>query len=149
MYEEIWKGVFDYEDSYEISNLGRIRSVARVIPRSDTGTLVSYPSKVLSVGLDKRGYPRIRLGRDERKTSKRIHRMVAEAFIANPDDKPQVNHKDGDKENNIWTNLEWATNSENQRHAVDTGLKIPITGESAARFERFVDVFKDGGILQP
>ena len=74
----------------------------------------------------KSGYLQVKLYYDRNKsTSRLVHRLVAEAFIPNPNKKPQVNHKDGDKMNNKIANLEWATNSENQLHAFSTGLSEP------------------------
>jgi hypothetical protein len=69
------------------------------------------------------GYVAVRMSRDEKSIQKLIHRLVAEAFIENTDDKPEVNHIDGDKNNNCSENLEWVTPSENMRHAYDSGLK--------------------------
>lgn len=79
--------------------------------------------KIVKLCPDKDGYAicGVKL-RDGRRLSKRVHRMVAEEFIPNPQKKPFVNHKDGDKWNNHITNLEWVTAKENRKHAVDTGL---------------------------
>ena len=76
------------------------------------------------------GYLRVNITDDNGKQhTKLIHRLVAEEHIPNPENKPQVNHKDGDKHNNHMDNLEWVTSSENARHAFDKGLKIPRKGE--------------------
>lgn len=72
--------------------------------------------------IDGKGYNRIQLYIDGRPYTKKVHRLVAQHFIPNPDNKPQVNHIDGDKNNNHFTNLEWATNYENALHAMDNGL---------------------------
>lgn len=76
-----------------------------------------------------RGYLRVNLGA---RCTRSVHRLIAEAFVPNPDNKPQVNHKDGDRANNVDTNLEWATGSENMKHAWRTGLQ-PLT-------ERFIAI---------
>ena len=91
------------------------------------GDVFSFLSnKYLKQNKIKSGYLQVKLYYDRGKsTSRLVHRLVAEAFITNPSGKPQVNHKDGDKTNNINTNLEWATNSENQLHAYSTGLNKP------------------------
>lgn len=73
----------------------------------------------------KDGYLKVNLYKDGKGSSKRIHRLVAEAFIPNPDNKPDVNHKDGNKHNNNVENLEWVTKSENMIHAYETGLNKP------------------------
>lgn len=71
------------------------------------------------------GYASVDLYDNGTRTIKRVHRLVAEAFIPNPDNKPDINHKDGNKLNNSVSNLEWVTKSENMRHAYDTGLVKP------------------------
>ena len=87
-------------DNYFVSNFGEVRH----------NDYVRKPTK------DKDGYLQIGLIVNGRKTSRKIHRLVAQAFIPNPDKKPQINHIDGNKQNNCIDNLEWVTNSENQTH---------------------------------
>ena len=106
---EIWKQVTD-NDNYEVSNTGRIRRRGSVNDRS------TY---------EKKGYQLIDLYKDGERSKKRVNRIVAEAFIPNPDNKPEVNHKDGNKQNNNVDNLEWVTSKENCRHAWDNGLMKP------------------------
>lgn len=93
---------------YAVSNLGRVKSLWR--------------EKVLAAHPTYRGYVHVKLGRGPHYL---VHRLVAQAFVPNPDGKPQVNHIDGNPLNNRATNLEWATQSENQLHAVRTGLQKP------------------------
>lgn len=75
------------------------------------------------------GYLTVTLTLDHGRKFCLVHRLVAEAFIPNPLDKPEVNHKDGDKTNNVYTNLEWVTESENSLHAYATGLRTPNRGQ--------------------
>lgn len=103
-------------DRFEISNLGRIRNI-------ETG-------RVLKQFVNRNGYRQVSVslgGRNNKKIFK-IHKAVAETFISNPDNKPIINHKDGDKTNNNVDNLEWTTYSENIKHAFDTGL-VTKTGK--------------------
>lgn len=108
MGSEIWKDVVGYEGIYQVSNLGRVKSLPR------NGTIkqerILKPHRV-------QGYLLAELFNRGAHKGKRIHRLVAEAFIPNPDNKREVNHIDGDKHNNRVENLEWVTSSENQLHA--------------------------------
>lgn len=103
MQKEIWKPVKGYEGFYEISNYGNVKNVQR-------GNL----RKLL---LNKDGYVEILLSKNGSVKSVRVHRLVAEAFIPNPDKKPEVNHKDYNKSNNYIENLEWTTRKENVNHS--------------------------------
>lgn len=117
---EIWKPVKNYEGLYEVSNLGRIRSLPR--PFRVNG-------KLLSTNKSRTGYIRIGLVSDLGIRSYiSIHRLVAIAFIPNDNKLPQVNHIDGDKSNNIPENLEWVTAKDNIIHAHKTGLRVSPKG---------------------
>lgn len=106
---EMWKEIPGTEGQYQISNYGKVRTVK-------TG-------RVLTPAIDERGYERVCLFKYDRERRYKVHRLVAITFIPNPDNKPQVNHKDGNKRNNFVDNLEWVTNEENMRHANATGLR--------------------------
>ena len=86
------------------------------------GTIISRSGKPLIGGIDKKGYKRVCISDNGSQFTLKVHRVIAEKFIPNPENKPQVNHKDGNKLNNCVDNLEWVTNSENQLHAWSTGL---------------------------
>ena len=117
---EEWKQVVGWEGLYEVSNLGRVRSLVRQVHhRCYGGKILTQPNAVT-------GYKCVTLHPGRK--WQLVHRLVAEAFIDNPAQNPQVNHKDGNKKNNIIGNLEWCTASENIKHAFRTGLKSPGPG---------------------
>lgn len=110
-----WRPIAGFSH-YEVSNLGRIRSVTHVVRRPTKGSMV-YKSVIRKPRASNAGYLRVGLvGDDGIRVQKPIHRAVAEAFIPNPDNKCQVNHINGDKLDNRASNLEWATPSENSWH---------------------------------
>lgn len=106
--EEIWKPIPEYEEYYEVSSLGRVRRIR-------TG-------RILKNHIDSYGYLVVGLHVHSKQKTCFVHRLVAMTFIPNPENKPQVNHINGIKTDNCSTNLEWATSSENMRHAYNTGL---------------------------
>jgi hypothetical protein len=112
---EEWKDVVGYEGRYQVSDIGRVRSVPRKENRNMDIILSPYQGQ----------YPAVNLRKEGNSRTTPIHRIVAEAFIENPDKKRTINHKDGDKYNNCVNNLEWATDSENNQHAFNTGLRKP------------------------
>lgn len=111
---EIWAYIKGYEGLYQISNYGRIKSFA--IRKYSTGAMILKPK------LAKNGYLMVSLNKNRKGRYFLIHRIVAQTFIPNPENKSTVNHKDGNKFNNCVENLEWQTQSENNHHAVNTGL---------------------------
>jgi hypothetical protein len=119
--EEIWKDIEGYEGLYQISNQGRIRSLERSVYHPIT-KIQKIPEKILKPDLRK-GYLAVSLCINGFKKSFLIHRIVAKHFVLNHFNKPEVNHLDGNKSNNYYLNLEWATSSENQIHAVKTFLQ--------------------------
>lgn len=116
--EEIWKDVVGYNEQYQISNTGKVKSYFKT-----TG------EKFRKIIIDKDGYGTVNLYYKNKGKQEKVHRLVSKAYIPNPDNLPEVNHKDGDKSNNNDWNLEWCTSSYNQRHALDNKLKIPLMGE--------------------
>lgn len=114
MNQETWKFVSGYEGFYEVSNLGRVRSVPRDVERY--GHMMHLRGKVLANRVGKAGYLSIHLMREAIFDWRSIHRLVAEAFVKNEYGKGFVNHKDGNKGNNAADNLEWVTRSENALH---------------------------------
>ena len=121
--DEIWKEIPGYEGYFEVSNLGNFRSKDRIIKYKTNGTR-KYPGKPLKVEQMQDGYTRIVLMKDAIKKRYMCHRLVAETFIPNPKCLPQVNHIDGLRNNNVVSNLEWCTQSQNEQHAVNVLGKI-------------------------
>jgi hypothetical protein len=119
--EEIWKDIPEYEGYYQVSNYGNFKSLNRIVKYKQNKTRI-YPGKLLLVEPTKDNYRRIVLMKNGIKTRYMCHRLVASAFIPNIENKPCINHKDGNKSNNRVDNLEWCTPSENMKHAVQTGL---------------------------
>ena len=114
---EIWHPCAGFETHYEVSNMGNVRSIERYANNGHNNGLRKLPSKVLKSAVGKSGYLLVTFSVDNTQSSQNVHRLVARAFICNDANKPQVNHKDGNKQNNCLDNLEWATASENGLHA--------------------------------
>ena len=124
---EVWKDVVDWEECYQVSSFGSVRSKdkVRVKVRQGKTVLAFYRGREMKRKLNQDGYRTVHL-RDEQKSSHpSVHRLVALTFVKNTEHKPTVNHKDGNKQNNNVSNLEWATHSEQTIHAFDTGLLKP------------------------
>lgn len=120
MIAEKWKAIPDLNGRYEVSNHGRLRSYCKL-----GGKSITSEPKILSVPINGNGYP----AKYIKGVNYRIHKLVAYAFIPNPDGLPMVNHIDGDKTNNLVSNLEWCDKSHNERHAERMGLKNKARGE--------------------
>lgn len=117
---EIWKDIADYEGRYQVSNLGRVKSLARI----------KYPhylskEKILSVRPKKHGYTKVYLFIENNMVDFYVHRLVAMAFIEPVDGKPHINHINGIRNDNRVENLEWCTRSENSKHSYIIGIAKP------------------------
>ena len=119
--EEIWKPIKGYEGVYEISNLGKVKRLSAKV-NSRNGSLRNEREKILKKAINKFGYEYVCLTINGNQQKKKVHRLVAEAFIDNPQNKPQVNHINGIKSDNKSENLEWCNNQENMKHAFKIGL---------------------------
>ena len=125
MQNECWKPIKDYEGIYEVSNYGRVKSLERVIYNSGTKNgLYTIHEKIIKQRINKKrhGYCELSLHKNGKEKRFKVHRLVAEAFIPNPNNLPEVNHIDGNKENNHASNLEWCTSKENKEHAWENKL---------------------------
>ncbi|WP_405101481.1 NUMOD4 domain-containing protein [Oceanobacillus sp. FSL H7-0719] len=114
---KIWKDIKGYEGLYQVSKWGRVKSLKR---KNLAGTYMK--ERMFDVYPNNQGYYMVKLSKEGKGRDVSVHRLVAETFIPNPDNKPQVNHIDGNPMNNKVTNLEWVTPQENIDHAWDTGL---------------------------
>lgn len=131
---EEWRPVVGYEGLYEVSNTGQVRSCSRYYVNS-LGKRFFLKGKILSLSDNGKGYLRTVLKKDNKESTKYIHRLVAEAFISNVDGLPAVNHKDEDKTNNIVENLEWCDNDYNDNYGtrnkrvIETKIKKGLVRE--------------------
>lgn len=112
--KEVWKEVKDYDGRYVVSNLGRVKSVKRFVKGHNSYRPVR--DRILKTRFSKGGYERVKLTKNCKGKEFYVHRLVATAFIPNPENKPQVNHIDSNRKNNIVENLEWMTAKENIQH---------------------------------
>jgi hypothetical protein len=119
---ENWRPVKDYEDLYQVSDLGRIKSLPKSL-RIKSNSRRLTRERIISGSNIGIGYLGVSLGRGKMKS---IHRIVAEAFLPNPEEKTEVNHINGIKADNRVVNLEWATRSENMKHAFRKGLNRTV-----------------------
>lgn len=127
--EEIWKDIKGYEGLYQVSNLGRVKSLRskKLLKLSERN---GYLRTALTVGYNSKHFS--------------VHRLVAECFVPNTYNLPQVNHKDGVKTNNNMLNLEWCTNQENSRHA----WKNNLCNNRLRKNRRILQIDKDGNVLK-
>ena len=128
---EIWKPIKEFEGIYEVSNTGKIRSLTRKV-KMGRGYRI-FEATILKPQIDKDGYFKVNLSKNGKKKRFFVHRLVAEAFIENPNNFPVVNHKDGNKQNNHVDNLEWTTISENTKHAFRINLRKPHCGGTSKK----------------
>lgn len=142
---EEWKDIEGYEGFYQVSSMGRVRSIDRYTARTK-GSFHYVRGKILSAGTDRWGYRFVILQNGQKKC-RMVHKLVAEAFMEPKQDGFVINHIDGNKSNNSVSNLEYCTQSENMYHAVRMGLvkTIPVvmlektTGRELKRFASLAD----------
>jgi hypothetical protein len=135
---EIWKDIKGFEGLYQISNYGRVKRLSKkVFNKGLVHGKEYFISKeiILKNATISKGYQGVTLTKNKKRYSKKVHRLVAEAFIPNPENKSQINHIDCNKKNNCVDNLEWNTQSENLKHAFKNGLTV--NGLKKANYARW------------
>ena len=141
---EIWKDIKNYEGLYQVSNYGRVKSLEKI--SKINGRI--YPTKILKCHIGTKKYLDVDLCKNGISKRHRIHRLVAECFIPNPENKPQINHEDCDKQNNRVDNLSWNTNSENQKHAFINGLNYRERYGASPRAKRVNQYDMNGNLIR-
>ena len=132
--KEVWKDIKGYEGLYQISNLGNVKSLDRKVnAKNNKKRLIK--GTFLKLRFNNRNYNIVSLYKNNIQEVRFIHRLVAETFIPNPENKPEVNHIDGNKSNNRVDNLEWNTHSENIQHSWDNGLQYTTEKMRKAGYE--------------
>ena len=140
MLNEIWKAVRYYEGLYEVSNYGRVRSLERIVIDKN-GKCKTVHGKFLTQHDNGRGYLFVNLYKNDKCKREYVHRLVALAFIENPNKLPQVNHKDEDKQNNYVENLEWCDSKYNNNYGNHISKMISTCTKNGG-YEQFSERMK-------
>ena len=117
---EIWKDIEGYEGLYQVSNHGRVKSLARKV-RCKNNSFRQTEDRIITLKHDKYGYNILVLHNDKKRKTCKVHRLVAKHFIPNPNNKEHVNHKNSIRDDNNVSNLEWVTPRENSIHGIKHG----------------------------
>lgn len=137
--EEIWKDIKGYENLYQVSNTGKVKRLSH--KRYDRNQILK--ERIVKITYPKNNwYPYLSLCKNGKAINKNIHRLVAEAFIPNPNNFPIINHIDGNKQNNSISNLEWCTYSHNNREAHKIGLNKG-TAKTTLQFDKKGNLIKE------
>ena len=133
---EVWKTVEGYEGYYEVSNLGNVRSLTRVVPHSTWGKMVRYGKEKKKM-VNKDGYLVVKLSKDGTDKNIYVHTLVAKAFVDGYESGMEVNHIDANKQNNCASNLEWVTHNDNVQDVIMRGNHISQRDTSGANNPNF------------
>jgi len=158
---EIWKDVVGFEGYYQVSSLGRVRSLDRVITNK-RGIMTNLKGFVKKLTPDSKGYMVVTLSRNGKDTCGFVHRLVAEAFIPNKEKLPFINHKDEVKDNNNVGNLEWCTCEYNNRYGTGPDrvknkirklgqmravVQLTLSGKKVNEYESISDASRKTGVI--
>ena len=158
---EIWKDIVGFEGYFQVSNLGRVKSLDRVITNK-MGVMRNFKGFVKKLTPDNQGYMVVTLSRDGKDTQWLVHRLVAEAFIPNKENLPFINHKDEVKDNNHVDNLEWCTCKYNNRYGTSPErtrnkirelgqmravVQLSLNGEKINEYESVSDASRETGVI--
>ena len=135
---EIWKEIKNYENLYEVSNYGKIKSINRIIKRGKNGN-IPIKERILKSSINVSGYKTVALSKNNKKKIIPIHRLVAQTFISNPKNLPCVNHKDENKLNNCVDNLEWCTVKYNNNY----GSKRNKISKKVIQYDKNKNIIKE------
>ncbi len=145
MNKRVWKDIIGYDDMYAVSNFGEVISKERTVA-IHSGAKRKIKSRTIKQSIDANGYPYVNLWKDNKGKTIRVHILVATAFVEKQNKTFVVNHKDGDKKNNFFLNLEWISQKENVNHAFNNGL---ASGSNTGRFGADHNNPKCGKIVMP
>ena len=146
--EEKWKDVQGYEGLYQISNLGRVKSVKREVPHSRKGFTKVIKERLMSVCDNGNGYKTVYFLKNGKRAMRYIHRLVAEHFLEKPLGKGYVNHKDYDTANNRADNLEWCSQCENIQHSVEHMRKERQRCKQTNTGEKYISKYRSHGKIE-
>ena len=157
MAHEEWRDVAGYEGIYQVSNLGRVRSLTRNVFNGKV--FFTKAGKMMRITVGKNRYCRVTLTKDAKQTQWYVHRLVAMAFLPNPDNLPEVDHIDANPSNNCLENLRWVTKQENMDHMIELGhhydgrsnlrhdinRKVPVIRNDGKRYDSIISASRDLG----
>lgn len=143
---EIWKDIKNYKGLYQVSNIGRVKSLDHIRQNRDGLTCISK-GKLLNPGKDNKGYMIVVLSKNGKTKTYRIHRLVAESFIDNPNNYKCVNHKDENKANNNIDNLEWCTYKYNNNYGTKPQKISKGNSKKVNQYDKELNFIKQWGSM--
>lgn len=144
--DEIWKDIRGYEGLYQVSNTGRVRSLDRKVHHPNGGERFSK-GQIIKPGITPKGYLFVQLSIGGKINAKRVNRLVADAFIPNPQNAEAVNHKDKNRKNNNVENLEWCSVTYNNRYSLARAvIQYDLNGKPLAKWDAISDAAKATGV---